>query len=74
MINLYSLGHFLQWFFLGRYLIKSWTLFFILSLGWEIVELYIPFEFAKEYFSNKIADILINCLGFYSGLVSKKSS
>ena len=67
MINLYSLGHLLQWIVFGRYLIKSWSLFFLISLGWEIIELYLPFEFAKEHINNKLTDVLINCLGFYIG-------
>lgn len=67
MINLYSIGHFIQWLILGRYLINSWFLFFSISLGWELIELVLPFEFAREHFFNKIADIIINCLGFYIG-------
>ena len=74
MINLYSIGHLLQWFIIGRYLIKSWALFFFLSLGWEVIELYLPFEFAKEHINNKLADIFINCVGFYIGTSIKKQA
>ena len=74
MINLYSLGHLLQWFIIGRYLIKSWALFFLLSLGWEVIELYLPFEFAKEDINNKLADIFVNYVGFYIGTSIKKQA
>ena len=74
MINLYSLGHLLQWFIIGRYLIKNWALFFFLSLGWEVIELYLPFEFTKEHLNNKLADIFVNCVGFYIGTSIKKQA
>ena len=48
LLNLWSLGHFVQWAFLGRYLLRNWYVFLSLSIGWEILELYLPFEFAKE--------------------------
>ncbi len=65
MINLFSLGHFFQWFILGRYLITSWKLFFFISIGWEIIEIYLPYEFAQEEIINKIFDLIFNTLGFY---------
>ena len=74
MINLYSVGHLLQWLIIGRYLITSWKLFFFLSLGWEVIELYLPFEFAKEHIYNKLADIFVNCVGFYIGTNIKKQA
>ena len=74
MINLYSVGHLLQWFIIGRYLINNWALFFFLSLGWEFIELYLPFEFAEEHINNKLADIFVNCVGFYIGTSIKKQA
>ena len=64
---LWSLGHFIQWAFLGRFLFRNWYVFLLLSISWEILELFLPFEFAIETWVNKISDIFVNCLGFYFG-------
>ena len=40
---------------------------FALSLVWELLELYLPYEFAKESYLNKLFDIFFNCFGFYIG-------
>ena len=45
LLNLWSLGHFLQWAVIGRFLLRNWWIFFALSIGWEVLELYLPFEF-----------------------------
>ena len=39
LLNLWSVGHFCQWFLVGRFLNLSWTLFLVLSIGWELLEL-----------------------------------
>ncbi len=67
LLNLWSLGHFVQWSIIGRFVLTSWTLFLVLSIGWEIVELYLPYEFAKETLDNKISDIFVNVAGFWIG-------
>tara|TARA_Y100001980_G_C14556048_1_gene346205 strand:+ start:3866 stop:4108 length:243 start_codon:yes stop_codon:yes gene_type:complete len=67
ILNIWSIGHFLQWFVVARYVFRNWYLFFLLSLGWEIIELFLPYEFAKETFENKISDILVNFLGYFLG-------
>ncbi|MEC7255499.1 MAG: hypothetical protein VXV76_02690 [Candidatus Thermoplasmatota archaeon] len=46
----------------------SWQVFFILSIGWEFIELGLPYEFAEEPLINKISDVLVNCCGFYIGV------
>ena len=66
-VNLYSVSHFFIWFYASRYFFQSWRLFFLLSIGWEILELYLPFEFAVEEFGNKIMDLVFNTIGFYLG-------
>ena len=66
-VNLYSVSHFFIWFFSGRYIFQSWKLFFLLSIGWEILELYLPYEFAVEEFGNKCMDVVFNTVGFYLG-------
>ena len=67
LLNLWSLGHFVQWAGVGRFLLSNWYVFFALSVGWELLELYLPFEFAKETWENKISDIVVNILGFWLG-------
>ena len=67
LLNLWSLGHFVQWAGVGRFLLSNWYVFFALSIGWELLELYLPFEFAKETWENKISDIVVNIVGFWLG-------
>ena len=68
ILNLWSVGHFVQWTFVGRFLLANWYVFFALSIGWEILELYLPFEFVNETWDNKISDLVVNTIGFYLGL------
>ncbi len=72
IVNLWSLGHFIQWSFLGRFVFTNWYLFIFLSVGWELLELVLPFEFAVESWGNKISDIAVNTLGFYLGSSIRK--
>ncbi len=67
VLNLWSLGHFIQWAFVGRFLLRNWYIFFALSIGWEILELYLPFEFTTESLDNKISDLVVNTVGFVFG-------
>ncbi|MGB0612166.1 MAG: hypothetical protein ACPG79_07560 [Poseidonia sp.] len=68
LLNLWSLGHFLQWTAIGRFLLKNWPVFFLLSIGWEVLELYLPFDFVTETWDNKISDLVVNTIGFALGL------
>jgi len=68
LLNLWSLGHFVQWTFVGRYLFRNWYVFFALSIGWEVLELYLPFEFVVETWDNKLSDLVVNTVGFALGL------
>ncbi len=68
LLNLWSFGHFLQWTAVGRFLLKNWPVFFLLSIGWEVLELYLPFEFVSETWDNKISDLVVNTIGFGLGL------
>ena len=64
-VNYYSLIHFGEYALLG--LIKSvkvWH-FWIISIGWEIIELFTPYEWARESWLNKLFDVGFNFLGFY---------
>ena len=70
---MWSLGHFIQWSFLGRFVFSNWYIFLILSVGWELIELILPYEFAVETLENKISDIVINTFGFYLGIKLKNN-
>ena len=39
-----------------------------LSIGWEILELVLPFGFAVETLDNKVGDMVVNTLAFLVGL------
>ena len=72
MEYLWSVGHFLLWLFMGRFLLKNWFIFIFLSISWEIAEFFIPLNFAIETISNKFSDLLVNTVGFYLGLKLRK--
>ena len=63
----------MQWSFLGRFVFSNWYIFFILSVGWELIELILPYEFAVETLENKISDIVVNIFGFYLGVKLKNN-
>jgi hypothetical protein len=66
-LNYYSVPHFAIWLLVGRYTRIGWGVFLALSIGWELLELVLPFEFAVETIDNKVGDVLVNCLGFAAG-------
>lgn len=67
LLNLWSLGHFVQWSIVGRFVLRNWYVFLFLSIGWEFLELILPYEFAKETLDNKISDVFVNIAGFWIG-------
>jgi len=67
LLNIWSLGHFVQWSIIGRFLLKNWYVFLFLSIGWELLELVLPYEFAKETWDNKISDVVVNIVAFWIG-------
>ena len=67
LLNLWSLGHFVQWSLVGRFILTNWYVFLFLSIGWEFLELALPYEFAKETIDNKISDVIVNIVGFWIG-------
>ena len=67
LLNLWSLGHFVQWSLVGRFILTNWYVFLFLSIGWEFLELVLPYEFAKETIDNKISDVIVNVAGFWIG-------
>lgn len=66
-INAYSFSHFAIWFVAGRFTQMTWPIFLTLSIGWEIMEWFLPFEFAIEELTNKAADLAFNMGGFILG-------
>ncbi|MDE0869096.1 MAG: hypothetical protein OSA21_02140 [Candidatus Poseidoniaceae archaeon] len=67
LLNMYSVSHFFIWSTAGRFIRTNWPLFFLLSIGWEVLELFLPFEFAIEDWDNKGMDLLVNTFGYYIG-------
>ncbi len=67
LLNIWSLGHFVQWSIIGRFFLKNWYIFLFLSIGWELLELVLPYEFAKETWDNKISDVVVNIVAFWIG-------
>ena len=67
LLNIWSLGHFVQWSIIGRFFLKNWYVFLFLSIGWELLELVLPYEFAKETWGNKISDVVVNIVAFWIG-------
>ena len=59
---------------MSRFLLTNWYVFFALSIGWELLELVLPFEFVNETWDNKISDLGVNTLGFYLGLRLRNES
>jgi len=66
-INRYSLIHFFQYAVLAYFkFLKLWHIA-VISIVWEIFELYTHFEWGRESWLNKFCDIIFNVLGFYTG-------
>lgn len=74
-INYYSFIHFVEYSALS--LIRSVKLIHMLfiSVIWEIIELFIPNEWARESWANKFCDLVFNFFGFYfcRRLLNKKT-
>ena len=60
-----------MWFLIARYTKIGWLLFLTVSIGWELVELLLPFDFAIETILNKIGDIILNIFGYGCGKKTK---
>tara|TARA_B100000949_G_scaffold3057_1_gene2826 strand:- start:83 stop:319 length:237 start_codon:yes stop_codon:yes gene_type:complete len=71
IINHYSIIHFIIYYFVGRYTGIRWLLFLLFSFGWEMLELVLQYDFAIETIPNKIADIIVNFIGYGVGLYFK---
>ena len=74
MFNYYTISHFLIWLLFGRFTSIGWITFLALSIGWEMLELALPFGFAVETIDNKVGDMLVNTLAFFVGLKWRQSA
>ena len=74
MFNYYTISHFLIWLLFGRFTSIGWITFLLLSIGWEILELVLPFGFAVETLDNKVGDMVVNTLAFLVGLKWRQSA
>ena len=68
-INLYSLIHFVEYAILSLIPLVNFIHVVLISVSWEILEVFIPQGWAKENITNKFFDIIFNFSGFYSGRV-----
>ena len=66
-VNIYTLIHLALWFIAGRFTPLSVMTFLVVTTGWELMELVLPFEFALESLSNKILDMAANVTGYVVG-------
>jgi hypothetical protein len=66
-VNTYSLSHLIIWYGLAQFSEIESRHMFALSIGWEVLELQLPFKFAQESYLNKFCDVFFNSLGFYIG-------
>jgi len=57
-----------MWSFIGRFISTNWIAFLVVSVGWEVLELYLPYDFAIESNINKISDLIVNTFGFWIGI------
>ena len=66
-INFYSVIHFVEYIILSLIPFVKFVHIAILSVSWEIIELFLDKEWAKESGGNKLFDIIFNFLGFIFG-------
>ena len=64
-INLYSLIHFIEYSILSMMPFIKNIHFWFISITWEILELFIKFDWARESWLNKLCDLIFNWSGFY---------
>ena len=64
-INFYSLIHFIEYSILSMMPLIKNIHFWSISITWEILELFIKFDWARESWLNKLCDLIFNWSGFY---------
>lgn len=66
-INYYSIIHFIQYGILSLIKLIRIQHVLIISIAWEIYELFTHYEWGRESWLNKFCDIVFNVTGFYFG-------
>ena len=66
-INYYSVIHFIEYIILSLLPFVKFVHVATLSISWEILEIFIEHEWAKESGGNKLFDIIFNISGFIFG-------
>jgi len=66
-INYYSVIHFIEYIILSIIPFVKFVHVAILSVSWEVIELFLNQEWAKESGGNKIFDIFFNFSGYAFG-------
>ena len=66
-INYYSVIHFIEYALLSLIPFVKLVHIALISISWEIIELFIEQEWAIESGGNKIFDITFNFSGFFFG-------
>ena len=64
-VNFYSLIHFVEYGLLAMFPKVTAMHILIISIAWEIMELFLPYEWASESIANKILDKFFNFFGFF---------
>ena len=64
-INFYSLIHFIEYSILSMMPFIKNIHFWSISITWEILELFLKFDWARESWLNKLCDLIFNWSGFY---------
>ena len=65
-INFYSLIHFIEYSVLGLFKIIKLSHIWIISISWEVLELFLPYNWAKESWLNKVMDVFFNLTGYFT--------
>ena len=66
-INYYSVIHFIEYALLSLIPFVKLVHIALISISWEIIEVFIEQEWAKESGGNKLFDIIFNFSGFFFG-------
>ena len=66
-INYYSLIHFIEFSLLSLLAFINMVHVLIISVLWEIIELFVVQDWARESWANKGFDIIFNFSGFFAG-------
>ena len=77
IITIYSIYHFLIYFIIALFYPNKWILILIISILWEILEIFLNFgnknilfvgsDYWDEIPINKIVDIIFNLAGYGAG-------